>query len=1099
MRLASRSVSRYPSRVRRATLLCLLQACGVDLEVPARASLSCDSDAQCPEGWSCVLDVHRCVKDDATDRDGPGLQGGASVTPPRAGAGTELQVLFAVDSPLLVAPRATLELSTGAVELVPTNSDAGYGFRYRVTGDEPEETAAVVAHLVDPSGNRSTPSLGEVTLDFTGPSVVDLVFEPPHDTDLLVNGGDIITFSARSEPDVTPATVTLLDEDGAALADLLGFLVATDVADGTQLRGVVPLAALALGGATALSIDVELDDTVGNRTPAGSARTPTLLLDLVAPTVSVTAGPLPVSVDQHPVIDFTADEAGVTYACALDGAAFSSCTPPLSLGVTAPLSLGSHTLVVRATDAAGNVGPELSPPFAWEVTRVWAQVDAGDTHTCAVATDHTLWCWGDATQGQLGTGTTVDASTALQEVTRSTDWTRVSVGTESPREHSCGLKRDGTLWCWGSNFYGQLGVPEQAMAPLPVGDAGDWIDVAAGGGYTCGVRHDGVAGSLWCWGNNNGSRLGLGAALRDVHQAVPMRLGTGGDWRAVFAGRQHACALDAGGAAACWGVNTFGQLGSGSGLVNDPIPVTGGHAWTTLAVGGTHTCGIQTDGSLWCWGSGAFGQTSLPGNFSTPQQVGAATDWEDVAAGEVHTCARHGDALTCFGQNRLGELGRGAFDEGSPVPTDVALGGPVVAVSGKRQHTCALLAGGSVQCWGNNRAGQLGGGRDGRDQHVPQPAAVQGGWVQVAGAIGHLCGIRDDGVGHRTLWCWGDGVNGRVGAGSFASQPAPVQITDFDDWSRVATGNNHSCAIRAGTLYCFGVAAAGQLGTGSIEPSDVPVISGATVGASDDWVEVSAGASHTCGIRDDAGARTLWCFGQNADGELGRDSIGGSFDTPAEVAGGHDDWAVLAAGQNHTCAIRDTAGDRTLWCWGNGNTGQLGDGVVSAHALDVPTQVGADTNWLAVASGGFPGSAHTCAVRTDNTLTCFGQNGNGELGIGTTSAPVAALTPVDGDDWLAVGGASFAALSCGLRAADGGSIWCAGDAFYGELAAGQQVSTSTSFRRVAWPGPWSAVAQAAHTVCGIRSGELLCWGSNASGMLGDGAALSAVPVNVPPP
>ncbi|RSM54704.1 hypothetical protein DMB66_37100, partial [Actinoplanes sp. ATCC 53533] len=153
--------------------------------------------------------------------------------------------------------------------------------------------------------------------------------------------------------------------------------------------------------------------------------------------------------------------------------------------------------------------------------------------------------------------------------------------------------RSGDLYSWGGT-------------PTRVGTASGWIRPTAGNGYACAMRTD---GSLWCWGANGDGQLGLGDTV--ARNAGPVQL-TGAGWTAVAAGSRHTCAVRSDGTLWCWGANSAGQLGLGDLAVRDvPVPVGAATTWASVAAGVAHTCATRVDGSLWCWGANDAGQLGL--------------------------------------------------------------------------------------------------------------------------------------------------------------------------------------------------------------------------------------------------------------------------------------------------------------------------------------------------------------------------------------------------------------------------------------------------------------------------------------------------------
>jgi len=237
---------------------------------------------------------------------------------------------------------------------------------------------------------------------------------------------------------------------------------------------------------------------------------------------------------------------------------------------------------------------------------LYTDVSGGDYHFCAIRDEGSLWCWGDNRRGQLGSGSSLMSSNRPVQVTPGSIWSRVA---PAESQHTCAIRSDATLWCWGNNDSAQLARPATtATANAPVQIDGQWLTAAAGVYHTCGVKLD---GTLWCWGAmpiapavENAAQLGLGD--RDGRE-TPTQVGTRVGWRAVTAGLNHTCGIlrltDGSVSALCWGLGIWGQLGQGSqGDELMPTTVMGGTGWESIAAGWSHTCGVRA-GRFYCWGS----------------------------------------------------------------------------------------------------------------------------------------------------------------------------------------------------------------------------------------------------------------------------------------------------------------------------------------------------------------------------------------------------------------------------------------------------------------------------------------------------------------
>jgi alpha-tubulin suppressor-like RCC1 family protein len=335
----------------------------------------------------------------------------------------------------------------------------------------------------------------------------------------------------------------------------------------------------------------------------------------------------------------------------------------------------------------------------------------------------------------------------------------------------------------------------------------------------------------------------------------------------------------------------------------------------------------------------------------------------------------------------------------------IALGG---------SHTCALMSDDSLRCWGANDYGQLG---DGTSKNRPTPetiAALATSATAPALDDGYTCTVMTDGSGR----CWGWNSVGELGDGTLTDRHVPTIITALgSSVQQIAVGGDHTCALMVdGSVRCWGSNANGQLGDGGTIDQSSPV---SVAGLGIDIQHLALGTNHTCALATDG---SVLCWGRNHHGQIG-DGTTTDRHLPTTIAALGSDVAQIAAGGDHTCARMN---DGSVRCWGSGAYGELGDGVAIDRATPEPI-VALGTSVSSISLGGF----HTCARMTDGSARCWGANGAGQIGDGTTT-----------DRWTPE---TITALGSGVR-----------DIALGEF----------------------------HTCAVLTDGSASCWGLNASNQLG---------------
>ena len=330
---------------------------------------------------------------------------------------------------------------------------------------------------------------------------------------------------------------------------------------------------------------------------------------------------------------------------------------------------GVETVTATVGTQSGSTKLTIKSPFV--------AVAAGGYHTVALKADGSLFAWGKNLAGQLGDGTNTDRLVPTQVGTVKT-WAKVASG----EFHTVAIRADGSLWAWGSNVSGQLGINslDPSNVPVQVGLAKsyftNWTAVSAGDKHTVGRRAD---GTIWSWGDNTNGQLGL-AALTDsalpAQVSLPTQIGpdTSNRWVSVSAGNAHTLAIRSDGALFAWGANGFSQLGL-EGITGDvglPTQIGVDTHWAIGTAGGDSNLAVKTDGTLWAWGSNSQGQlgdgTTL--DRSPPLQIGTENNWLAIAPGRQHAFAFKADgSMWGWGRNLEGQQGNGTVGDAVLIPT----------------------------------------------------------------------------------------------------------------------------------------------------------------------------------------------------------------------------------------------------------------------------------------------------------------------------------------------------------------------------------------------------------------------------------------------
>ena len=350
----------------------------------------------------------------------------------------------------------------------------------------------------------------------------------------------------------------------------------------------------------------------------------------------------------------------------------------------------------------------------------------------------------------------------------------------------------------------------------------------------------------------------------------------------ITAGRNHTCALLSTGAVKCWGSNSNGQLGDGTTTDRKtPTDVSGlSSGVTAITTGRNHTCALRATGAVECWGynfEGRLGDGTTTDRKTPTDVSGLSSGVTAITAGTRHTCALLGTgAVTCWGDNSVGQLGNGTTTDQLTPTAVTGLSSDVTAITAGTEHTCALLATGAVHCWGNNASGQLGNGNT-TDQLTPTPVTgLSSDGTAISAGHHHTCALLATGAAH----CWGYNAYGQLGNNSTANRLTPTAVTGLSGGVTAITAETfHTCALLAtGAVECWGYNGYGQLGDNTTSNRLTPT---AVTGLSSGVTAITAGRWHTCAL---LATGALKCWGDNTYGHLG-DNTTTHRKTPTAVSG----------------------------------------------------------------------------------------------------------------------------------------------------------------------------------------------------------------------
>lgn len=697
----------------------------------------------------------------------------------------------------------------------------------------------------------------------------------------------------------------------------------------------------------------------------------------------------------------------------------------------------------------GNTDPQQAEPDE-NVSMPLLRLAGGNSLSAAIRADGTLWTWGTNYFGALGNGSLLSQNEPRQAGTNS-DWIAVSTG----YTHLMALRRDGTLWGCGRNVEGQLGdgTTNNSLVLVPVATFATWKAVAAGYRQTLAIRND---GTLWGWGASN-STSSLDAPDLAFTPA-PSMMDASTNWIAVAAA-DLTIALKADGTLWGWGAGSGGNPAEGGRIGHDSD-------WRAITTGFQFqpmSWGIRRDGSLWKWGSGF----AVPASQAI--RIGSLRGWRSISGSGTHFLAcRNDSSVWAQGtDNVYGELGVGLLATDRSLVQSELTGCSAVAAG--RGYSLALRTNGVLVSWGDNAAGQLGYGGT-NSFRVPQRVGEGTNWTAVTTGEYHTVALQTDG----SLWAWGLNDHGQLGLAGPTSPIikqwfSPQRVGTNANWKQVSAGDYHTAALQSdGSLWAWGANSYDQLGNGTIRATNIPIAIQPQV----TWSALTAGGLRTMALQPDG---SLWAWG-SGDFGIGDGSRQNRL-APVKI-GTNLNWIDVQIGGAHAMARQS---DGSLWGWGfNGEGSSTGPGAVGDGSLQTqfrPVHIATNDTWKTVALDG----SSTMAIRADGSLWAWGNNSGGQLGDGTVisrSRPVRVGTDTD---WATI--AMGEAHSLAIRT--DGTLWAWGLNIDGQTGIGSKASDITTPTQVGTEAGWKAISGGEYHSVGIREdGTLWAWGRSSDGQLG---------------
>jgi len=746
----------------------------------------------------------------------------------------------------------------------------------------------------------------------------------------------------------------------------------------------------------------------------------------------------------------------------------------------------------------GSTGATVfSSPVQVGTANSWTSVCAGSLASIGIAND-TLYGWGrNFGAGALGQGS-IATGYYFTPVTMPT-YPGVPSVLAVGDDVTMVINTLGQLWTCGSNGFGQLGNGSAISRSSAVQVSGSWTSVSIQQAVAVGLSN----GVAYAWGSGSNGALGDGTT---INKSAPVQIGTGPYVKAYATGA-NIYLIDSLARMYATGSSSSIPDGTAISK-STPVQISGSWASVGINTGsGGRTLGIKTDGTLWEWGLGATNpntptQIGSRTDWSLTVQPAASSQFATPTA-TLFSAVDNSGSLYQWGIN-ADNSGGATGPISNTIPTLIGNNTPnsgnspyyidnansYTQISAGTSFSLAIRNNSTLYAWGLNSSGQLGTNNTTNLNVVTQIGLVNtSSWTQISAGVSTATVIGNDG----TLWVWGSNASGQLGDGTTINKSLPVQIAG--SWTLVSTGINSTGAIKSdSTLYGWGSGTAGETGDSANVSKSSPVLIGnipnlnqptiPTLVVGNSWSQISVGTSYQ--LATDAN-NNLYTWGLNSSGQLGLGTDTIARSNPVFI---RSNTVQISAGTSHAALINNVG---ELYAWGLNSIGQLGDN--SSITKSSPVQIGIGTSWNVVAAG----STNTIATRNDGTLFAWGQNLNGEIGNNTNivnSNPV----QIGNLSWSVVG--AQGSTTAGITSNGNAYLWGSnGSGSVGDVTAvtksspvqlgNNSVSASSPVQVVSGgvAGSWLQVSAAANYTVGIDVNyKLYAWGENTLGKLGDNSS-----------